>query len=182
VKLDGAEKTKIVDNLGGGWYWNINIVEEWIYYQNNSGIFRMYIEDGTDVKMLVEGTNHTSFGCVNVVNGYIYYTINDNDVVNTNELCKVDINGFRKQKLVDGCFSYFNVNGDWIYYCNENDGNKLYKVSTNGSGKKKLCEDECQEIHVVGEWVYYLKPSKKDRQFDRYRIRIDGAKRQKIKY
>lgn len=47
------------------------------------------------------------------------------------------------------------LQGDWIYYSNENDWRKLYKIKVDGTGKTKILDDQVAFINVVGDWIYY---------------------------
>jgi len=72
------------------------------------------------------------------------------------------------------------VQGEWIYYTNNSDGNSLYKIRTDGTGKTKLNDESSLRINVVGEWVYYYNDILTDGlpiNSPVYKIRIDGTER-----
>ena len=68
------------------------------------------------------------------------------------------------------------LQGNWLYYCNVNDGNKLYKMHTDGTDNRVISDDRVWYINVMGEWVYYR--NSEDGKL--YRIFTDGTGRQMI--
>ncbi len=71
------------------------------------------------------------------------------------------------------------VQGNWVYYSNNEYNNYLYKMRKDGSEKQILTKCVAIGINVVGEWIYYTND---DSQGDGglYKIRIDGSQKTKI--
>jgi hypothetical protein len=81
------------------------------------------------------------------------------------------------------------IQGDWIYYVNDNDGYSIYKIRTDGTGRVKINDDSSRYLNVVGDWIYYsniegdsdlvgiIKP---DHGYNIYKIRTDGSERIKL--
>jgi hypothetical protein len=75
------------------------------------------------------------------------------------------------------------IEGEWIYYINTNNGNKIYKILTDGSKRQQINTDFSRCINVVGDWIFYFKyleDSEKIREYCIYKIRTDGTERQKV--
>jgi hypothetical protein len=66
------------------------------------------------------------------------------------------------------------LQGDWIYYSNENDSGKLYKINIDGTGKTKIFNDQVAFINVEGDWIYYTDYSDHARLC---KIKTDGTEK-----
>lgn len=81
------------------------------------------------------------------------------------------------------------IQGNWIYYINDNDGYSIYKIHTAGSGQTKLNDDSSSSINVVGDWIYYNVaegPRKfgeiidTDWKFNIFKMRTDGSNQTRL--
>ncbi|MBC3887836.1 DUF5050 domain-containing protein [Acetobacterium paludosum] len=71
-------------------------------------------------------------------------------------------------------WGYAALQGDWIYYSDQNDNGKLDKIKTDGSGKIKLSAERTAYLNVVGDWIYFTDFSDQNRLA---KIRTDGSEK-----
>ncbi|MCX7749884.1 MAG: DUF5050 domain-containing protein [Clostridia bacterium] len=171
VKTDGTGKVKISDDACG----SINVLEDWIYYQNNSEkrIYKIKTDGSSRIKI---SDDHGMY--LNVVGDWIYYV---NFMDDQKLLYKIKTDGTGRTKLDDGKCHNVNVYNGWIYYSKEtkkSDGSNLYetyKMKTDGSNKSKLGNG----LHCVvdGEWIFF---SNTDDGSRIYKMRVDGSSKTKI--
>ena len=149
----------------------INIVNNWIYYVNESDNFCIY-------KLRIDGTektklNDTGAMSLSVIGDWIYYT-NTPDY----NIYKMRIDGTEITKLcTDACVQIV-VSNDWIYYIDNSDFDviygSLYKIQTNGSGKKQLSKKGFTPFYYVyNEYIYYYTY---DKAHSFYRMNLNGKK------
>ncbi len=167
IRTDGSGRTKLNDDES----WCLNVVGDWIYYQNGSDSLKLYKirTDGSERTKLNEDSSHY----LNVVGDWIYYC-NTSD---GGKLYKIRTDGSGRTKLNDDSSDYLNVVGDWIYYRNESDSYKLNKIRIDGSERTKLNEDKFYYLNVVGDWIYCRNWSDRSKL---YKIRTDGSERQLV--
>lgn len=147
VDFDG--KNKIADEVA-----YINIAGDWIYYSNYSDGHKPYVihKDGT-----YRGKISDSWAdCVQVQGDWVYFTSG------SGVISKIKKSGEGSVIPIKGTTTQFNkgyhinVDGDWIFYSNAEDGGKLYKINTDGSGDKlKMADEPVGYINVVGDWIYF---------------------------
>ena len=76
----------------------------------------------------------------------------------------------------DAC-TCLTVEGDWVFYSNNDDHNKIYRVKTDGSVREKISDDTVNESQVSNGWIYY----RNDGELYRiYRMKVDGSERQPV--
>lgn len=81
------------------------------------------------------------------------------------------------QKLNEDSSVELIVQGEWIYYLNENDNRSIYRISASGSCRQKLNDDCSTGLVADREWLFYVNASDRN---SIYRIAIDGSRRQKL--
>ncbi|WP_234123129.1 DUF5050 domain-containing protein [Clostridium hydrogenum] len=135
----------------------INVVDNWIYYVNNSDDHKIY-------KVDLDGNFRTKVSddwatCPQVVDGEIYYCSNTGEImkIDTNgDTAPVDLGAQVNQSDTDQSF-HINVSGDWIYYSNKSDNKYLYKVKTDGSGEKyQLTSMPINYVITAGNYLYIV--------------------------
>lgn len=135
----------------------INVVDNWVYYVNNSDDHKLY-------KMDLSGNFRTKVNdewseCPQVVNGEIYYCSKTGEIMKLatdGSTGVVDLGEQADNSNADKTFC-INVSGDWIYYSNKNDNKTLYKVSVDGSGQKyKLTNFPIYYVMTAGQKLYIV--------------------------
>jgi len=146
---------------------NINVIGDWIYYQN--------IEDHTIYKIKTNGTERQQISQDKNYHGlvaageWLYYSNGSDD----SKLYKMKTDGSGSKKLSNyGAFDIY-VAGEWIYY---NNLQGIYKVKTDGTGNTKLCGDGGNTMNVIADWIYYV--NRDDSKI--YKIKTDGTGRTKL--
>ncbi len=141
MKLDGTFKRKIPiksDNAR-----DIGIDNGWIYYIGGDYTYRMR-PDGSKKEKISSFYFVEKNAWYHVENSekkgkdYLYRTTNDG---NNTLLAEMPVYGFR-------CL---NIEGDWLYYANDN---KVYKMKKTGEGKKKLIYRMQESEQVVSILLY----------------------------
>ncbi len=125
MRNDGSEK----QILANGVISQINVVGEWIYYNDTS-----QTQSGT-YKIRIDGSQKTRISScsywMTVIKDDIYFT----NSFSKGAIYKMDTEGKNKALICSDKASYINVIGDWIYYINEADRH-IYKIRTNGNDRK----------------------------------------------
>ena len=198
-KEDGTQKEKLLDDRGG--VYSINVIDDWIYFRSfgiykvktdGTGYTQITAEDerggvhfvgdkiynGIEYRMDFDGSNKehiydknsASGYTMNIAEGWIYYY--DTDLVSSDDkIYKMRLDGSDKQAIFDGRTDHMIVDGDWIYFSNNNDGKRLYKMKTDGTESQVLVDTGVTTILVCDEWVYYTSGAL-------YKIKIDGSENQ----
>ena len=122
MRSDGSKKQYV------GWgSWNINIVDDWIYF---SCRYRMRL-DGTEVTDLSD--NFGDF--VTIRDGWIYYADLDDD----GKLYRMRVDGSGQELLASDRCRSINLIEDWIYYAGYNsEGWGIYRIRTDGTDRERL--------------------------------------------
>ncbi len=69
------------------------------------------------------------------------------------------------------------IQGDWIFYSNQNDGGKIYRMQKDGSVQEKVNDDASGSINLLGDWIYYSNRSDSGKI---YRMSLDGINKEKL--
>ncbi|KXG08420.1 hypothetical protein AT864_03368 [Anoxybacillus sp. P3H1B] len=136
--------------------------DDWIFFTNSAdphiplldlrnGLFKME-KNGKQATRI----NRDLPSYINVVDEWIYYTVDTGLSRPNSKLYRVKIDGSQKQRLSNDDVSDVHVVGDDIYYVNLSDHNHLYKMKTDGSNKRKLNNHNSSSINIVGRWIYYI--------------------------
>lgn len=198
MRTDGSQNMKILDKI----IHEVNIVDDWIYYSEGVGLYRVkndgsikeklcdgliqsiyidgdwvYFIDGSTLKKLniKKPSNIITIAEIDCVYSEIYYN-NEIYYITTADdtLYSVKMDGTNKHKIgTNERAEYFNIDGDWIYYTNEDDNFKLYKIKTDGTGKKKISDTKALYVNIMDDWIYFQ--DRYGEQHDVYRIKKDGT-------
>lgn len=132
----------------------INIVGDWIYYSNYSDGHKPYVihKDGTYRGKISDIWSD----CTQVVGDWIYFTSGSGVISKINKSGQGSVIPIKATTTLYNKGYHINVEGDWIFYSNAEDGGKLYKINTDGSGNKvKLSDESVGYINIVGDWIYF---------------------------
>ena len=183
---NGYTPKEVVDNLKSGMYrmktdgsetqylasenmYDINIVDDRIYYNNNSGAIYAGPLNGGVITVVID--DYARY--MNVVGDRIYYSNRRDNYM----IYAVNTDGSDRQKLNGSESLYINVVDDRIYYVNADDHNKIYAMNTDGSENQNLNNDESSYINVVGGRIYYVNDSDKGTI---YSMKTDGSDNRKL--
>lgn len=164
MKEDGSNKTK----LSSGYFRNINVIGEWIYYHDmiSTGLYKMKT-NGTSKMLVRDGYVQN----VNVIGSKIYFTAIDG-------LYKMNTDGSETVKLVDGNIKEITINGNYIYYIN-GDEFRIYKMKLDGSENQKVTDKRAYYMRQIGNYIFFTMPLEselpKAGNNMLYRINIDGT-------
>lgn len=118
--------------------------------------------DGTNIKKLED----QSVSYINVDDHYIYYCkLKGKSAdsfsflpVNTNSLCRLDIDGKGKPEILDDdpCM-YASLVGNYLYYLHYDttDATTLYKVKIDGKEKEQVEKQSYFTASTDGQYIYY---------------------------
>lgn len=189
IKTDGTAYVKIYSWNAGSYsteYFtnnadyhlaNMMVINDVIYFNNESGNICKIKSDGTDFTKL-NNDNCRSFyvsgNCIYYANldDSVKYTYKDilgggNCEVSAGKIYRINIDGTQKTVITDDGSDSLAVEDDWIYYSNYADGKPvgsegdswyegtLYKISVDGTKKVKLSDSTCNSINVQDDWVYF---------------------------
>lgn len=183
-KEDGTEKEKLFSISNGGGVYDINVIDDNIYY-GGWGIYKIktdgtgykeiaseevtgathiigdYIYKGNQFKMKNDGTELQQIYDRNCASGYTVNVVDgwtyffDRDAEKNDGIYKMKQDGTELTKIFDGGSSYLIVEDNWIYFHNLEDNSYLYKMNTNGEEIQKLDEARIMGINVNDGWIYY---------------------------
>ncbi len=189
MKLDGTGGAVISQDSG----LYLRVQGDWVYYRNvlDSGkLYRINVNGSGRMKIVDDQALY-----ITVSGDWIQYTAADEGSL-TRYMVRTDGTGKKKISknpmsivtenydedikeqaaakagLEEYTVENLDIEGDWIYYSNADDGGKLYKVKTDGTGNAKVDDDECSFIDADQEWIYFVSKSDYGRI---YRIRPDGT-------
>ncbi|HEX9061208.1 MAG TPA: DUF5050 domain-containing protein [Clostridia bacterium] len=125
--------------------------------------------DSFEDKVLTEGS--LDF----VIDGKYVYYVSTQDY----KLKKVSVDGGTPVVLLDDEISNLYIDGLWLYFSNEADGNKLYRIGTDGLSKVKVMDEPYINYVVQGDYIYFTQKNIKDNQYvyDLVKYKIGGAER-----
>lgn len=149
IKLKNGKEYQITDETA----YSINIEEDIIYYLtvSNTGTIdiKSVEKNGNNLKKI--GTIYTSISKIYVVDGYIYYYSNEN---NMNGIAKMDIEGNNRTVITTANIQDFEVIGNEIYFTDNI--NNLYKMSTTGINLERIISDFIiKKFQVIEKWIFY---------------------------
>jgi Putative cell wall-binding domain len=142
---------------------HINVVGQWVYFNDNSFPVSMYKirTDGTGGPVLLQSNAFLT----NVIGDWIYYF--------GDGFCKMKTDGTEKTKI-SNLVGTGTVYGDWLYSAPES---RIYKVKLDGTGFMKITDDNAWYMNVEGDWIYYTDYSGTDYYRALYKIRTDGTEK-----
>lgn len=143
-KIIGNKVEKIFD----GFAIFPNVKNNWLYYTDSQGIYKIKI-NGTEKQKLING------GAIflRVEGNFIYYMLNNN-IANSSELYRMNLDGTFQTKISSDVLSY-QVVGNYIYYSSSDELGTVYKMNLDGSHKTKLCTIDGAILYVKDSYIYY---------------------------
>lgn len=180
VKNNGKKTEKVVD----GYMYELNIIDNYIYcIEYNEDEYRYDL-----IRVKTNGKNKETLardideGQVVATDKWVYYYKNDN-------LYRVRVDGTDREKVSDKEISYYQIDGNWIYYIYEADNSQPYiaKMKLNGENAQRIAkadeDEEYEALYVKGGKIYYI-VSKVDENYDYeyslYKMNKKGEKSEKI--
>ncbi|GEP64674.1 hypothetical protein CBE01nite_24420 [Clostridium beijerinckii] len=171
---DLSYNTQLIPNR----VWNLNLVDDWIYYSNWKDAFHHSIN-----KVKTDGTEDTcianeAVGNMFVEGNWIYYVKRTNShSIDLNNIYKISLDGSCRIRLNSSATEDMTASNGWIYYTNISDGYKIYRMRLDGSENTKVCDDETLFITVCGDTVFYSNKSDSDKL---YKVNGDGTGKAKL--
>lgn len=171
---DLSYNTQLIPNR----VWNLNLVDDWIYYSNWKDAFHHSIN-----KVKKDGTEDTcianeAVGNMFVEGNWIYYVKRTNShSIDLNNIYKISLDGSCRIRLNSSATEDMTASNGWIYYTNISDGYKIYRMRLDGSENTKVCDDETLFITVCGDTVFYSNKSDSDKL---YKVNGDGIGKAKL--
>lgn len=167
MKSDGTNSVLVKEDKGKF----LNIVGDYIYYINEydrDALYKTKLDGSERIKL-------TEFPVIRVFvsDGWIYYTKGQE-----NNLCRMTINGEKKEALSFYGWGDLNIIKDIAYYTSLNDFN-IYKTTIGSKKQMKICNDMSACMIVVDDWIYYVNFVNND-DYKIFKIKIDGTGRQKV--
>lgn len=135
MKLDGSDKQQVIGEV----MYDLNVVNDTIYFINKDGNFCKVSVNGGDVTVVSELSIYNA----NVSKGYVYYMRYDNPEAQDYivGLYRMKLDGSEEQKLktFSNYSSFINVVGDWVMYSdNDNDNGYMGMTKIDGSEDKNI--------------------------------------------
>ncbi|WP_026887587.1 DUF5050 domain-containing protein [Clostridium beijerinckii] len=171
---DLSYNTQLIPNR----VWNLNLVDDWIYYSNWKDAFHHSIN-----KVKKDGTEDTcianeAVGNMFVEGNWIYYVKRTNShSIDLNNIYKISLDGSCRIRLNSTATEDMTVSNGWIYYTNISDAYKIYRMRLDGSENTKVCDDETLFMTVCGDTVFYSNKSDSDKL---YKVNGDGTGKAKL--
>ncbi|NRT35211.1 hypothetical protein BJV38_002202 [Clostridium beijerinckii] len=171
---DLSYNTQLIPNR----VWNLNLVDDWIYYSNWKDAFHHSIN-----KVKTDGTGDTcianeAVGNMFVEGNWIYYVKRTNShSIDLNNIYKISLDGSCRIRLNSSATEDMTVSNGWIYYTNISDGYKIYRMRLDGSENTKVCDDETLFMTVCGDTVFYSNKSDSNKL---YKVNGDGTGKAKL--
>lgn len=158
ISVSGGDKNILANNVV-----EFNIYDDYIYYLNSNGLYRMKID--SNERSLVSKDSILRFI---VQNKHIFYL----SYVNKGKLglFRMDIDGGSKLIIAEPDNAIFNVDDDQCYFIKDKN---IIKVSNDGKKESKIISDiDPLSITLLDNWVYYsVEPS--DGLL--YKVKVDGS-------
>lgn len=168
MKADGTNKIKICN----GDIDYINIIEDWIYFNDYpKGIYKIKA-DGTEKKKIWNGHEIND---LNVVANQAYFS------ADWKSLCKMNISENEMEVINNDNSGFPNMHivNDWIYFYSANSyvgelkERNIYKMRIDGTEKLLAMQGEVYDFTVAGDWIYYI--NKTESNDTLVKVKIDGT-------
>lgn len=179
VKTNGKKTKKVVEgNMS-----HLNVMDNYIYcleydedeMQNN--LIKVKT-NGKNKKILARDIDEKT---ITVTENYVYYFKNDN-------LYRVELNGTDREKVSSKNISYYQIEGNWIYYIYTNEkAEYIARMELDGEDSQRIAKaDEginFETLYVKGGKIYYV-TSKHNEYYDAdyylYKMNKKGEKVEKV--
>lgn len=176
MKTDGSKRTFLLE-VDDWNFNNLNVRDEWIYFQASDdgkrGIYKIKT-DGSGKTLINEGEHYN----INVIGKWIYFS----DADDGGHIHKTLLDGSRDTTLNDDRSDELNIEGEWVFYRPsfiEETG--VYKIRTDGSQKTRLSKDNPFSINIIDDWIYYRTCHTKNGYINGlYKMKKDGSQRVEI--
>lgn len=169
INLDGSGKKTIIDDLDKGCHFAYCIYEDYIYYPQRKGLYRIKT-DGTDKSKLCDKYIYNFI----INDDYIYYQ-------DGGEVYRLKIDGKNEEKIPneggDYCFSIYN--NELLYIKTKNDCSELYRYNLKTKEIKII--DLEQTVNLIGlddKYLYMI--NYKDDSEALYQLNLDTDEKIKI--
>ena len=179
TKTNG-KKTEIVAE---GKMYGLNIVDNYIYcveYSEKDGKYDLVKvkTNGKKKEILARDIEKEN---VTVVGKYVYYNKNDN-------LYRVETNGTDREKISNKKISYYQIEGEWIYYIYETENSQyIAKMELDGEDSKRIAKFDkdnfVESLYVKGGKIYYITFNYDDNYdiyYYLYKMNKNGNKQEKV--
>jgi hypothetical protein len=189
IKTDGTQKTLLLNK--DGYY--LNIVNDWIYYvQESSDIYRVKT-DGTENTLILH--DDLNIGKMDVIGNYIRYLHKNQEHRTQFLLQRNNLDGTGKVVFE---FPYdvreFVTDNEWMYirdYKRDDKGDYslsdtkqvIYKTKEDGSSRTRISGlKDYLKILIEGDYMYYLYYEEDEQSIYKYlyREKTDGTNKQKL--
>lgn len=180
VKNNGKKTEKVVD----GYMYELNIIDNYIYcIEYNEDEYRSDL-----IKIKTNGKNKEILardideGQVVATDKWVYYYKNDT-------LYRVKLDGTDREKISDKEITYYQIDGNWIYYIYETDNSQTYiaKMKLNGEKAQRIAkageDEEYEALYVKGGKIYYSVSKVNDNydyEYSLYKMNKKGEKSEKV--
>lgn len=166
MENDGSEEKQLFSTENGDCIYSINVVKDWIYYENfidgERNLYKIKT-DGTDNQKIDEIGKNTR-----VINNVIYrwerpycYTM--------------DLDGKNKKEIFKHSVSSdytINFSEEWIYLCAKlNDEYGIYRISLDGEQTELLFSGRTDYMVVNNDYIYF----KGYRDHNLYKMKTSGS-------
>lgn len=161
ILIDNNPKSKTTDFINT-WKDSINSIN----VLGGEGVITSSVLEsflGKEVKSAIN-----NFGSNNIIQGEWKYYYSFKDKV-ADGLYRISLDGSNRQKLDIGKVNGFYIDGEWIYYNNDN---KFYKIRIDGTDKQKILDECAYDIKIRGQWIYYTDST------GICRVKVDGSQKQ----
>lgn len=152
--------------------YSLNIFEDKIFYLSVADFSNVVVKsvdlNGENRKNIA--TISTSISKINVENGFIYYSNNQNG----NRIARMDLNGENETILLTENVQDFQVVDGEIFYVSQN--NEICKVSKSGENRILNEQAKAKKIQVVENWIYYYDENEKAL----FRMKKNGQKNELV--
>ena len=152
---------------------SLNIIGDWIIFGRQTGIYRMLI-NGTGEERLSE--INTRGASIMVVNGWIYYVLNNSTVVDgvmsNSGIYRMTLDGRIHESVTDETVLSFSIHNDWIYFRGWGENLGIHKIRTDGTNGTRLSYDDSNYINASDEWIFF---TNRDLNNALYKMRTDGT-------
>lgn len=175
VKNNG-EKT---EKIKSGYFEYLNVIDKYIYClekdeeKNQYNLVKMKT-NGNKKETIARNIDHSP---ITAIKGKIYY-------FKDGSLYSIKDNGSKSKKISDKKISYYEIDGNTMYYIYENEGSSyIAKMKLNGKNDNirigKLEDAEYVALHVKGNKIYYI-VKENEKSYKLYKMKKNGEKEERI--
>ncbi|KDR95071.1 protein of unknown function [Peptoclostridium litorale DSM 5388] len=167
---DFSRSRTLINESSGPWKDSLNIVEDWVFFQQEKEITRMKI-DGSDKDRLFKGYAVD----MHVIGNWIYF-INYSD---GGKVYRMDVNGQNKEVICDKEVSDMTVYEGCVYYSykgEEEEQGHLEVMNIDGSEKRYIAHVNTRDMVVEDGYIYYIDYEKSNL----YRMEIESGTMEKL--